>query len=39
MLARECGVQESLKPEEIQQRAMEATEDFLHAFCAKAKVD
>ena len=34
-----CGVQESLKPEEISQRAMEATEDFLHAFCAKAKVD
>jgi hypothetical protein len=39
MLARECGVQESLKPEEIRQRALEATDDFLHAFCAKAKVD
>ncbi len=36
MLQRECGVQESLKPEEIRQRSLEAVEDFLHAFCAKA---
>ncbi|MDY6983640.1 MAG: TetR/AcrR family transcriptional regulator [Pseudomonadota bacterium] len=39
MLARECGVQEPLKPEEIRERVMETTEDFLKAFCPNAKVD
>lgn len=39
MLARECGVQESLKPEEIRERVMETVEDFLHAFCPNARID
>lgn len=39
MLARECGVQESLKPEEIRERVMETVEDFLHAFCPNARIE
>jgi TetR/AcrR family transcriptional repressor of mexJK operon len=39
MLQRECGVQESLEPEEIRQRSMESVEDFLKAFCKSALTD
>ena len=33
MLQRECGVMESLSPEEIRRSSMEAVEDFMVAFC------
>ncbi len=33
MLQRECGVMESLSPEEVRRSSMEAVEDFMVAFC------
>lgn len=33
MLQRECGVMESLSPDEIRHSSMEAVEDFMMAFC------